>query len=237
MGLLSLIVRKATRPIRSKVNGVIGEAKVDKKLNPLIFGKVNHKQINNYIIQDEQGKTYQIDHIEIRENGIFCIETKNYSGYVYGNENNTYWTQTFYNGDKFKFYNPVKQNKSHCYHLSKLLDNKYKINSVVVMVGNNSDKINCGNVIDLNELPRFLKDFNNGVNLSIEEIDIIYNKLLKNKINISNKEHVQNIKKTQKDVDKNICPRCGGKLILRNGRQGEFYGCENFPKCRFTKQK
>lgn len=157
--------------------------------------------------------------------------------YVYGNENSTYWTQTFYNGDKFRHYNPVKQNKSHCYHLSKLLDNKYKINSVVVMVGNNADKINCGNVINLNELPRFLKDFNNGVNLSIEEMDMIYNKLLKNKINISNKEHVQNIKKTQKDVDKNICPRCGGKLILRNGKQGEFYGCENFPKCRFTKQK
>lgn len=82
MGVLTFIVRRVTRPIRSKINGVIGEAKVDKKLNPLIFGKVNHRQIDNYIIQDEQGKTHQIDHIEIRENGIVCIETKNYSGYV-----------------------------------------------------------------------------------------------------------------------------------------------------------
>ncbi|NLH92558.1 MAG: hypothetical protein GX481_08950 [Atopobium sp.] len=31
-----------------------------------------------------------------------------------------------------------------------------------------------------------------------------------------------------------ICPKCGGKLILRNGKFGTFYGCENYPKCKFT---
>lgn len=30
------------------------------------------------------------------------------------------------------------------------------------------------------------------------------------------------------------CPECGGSLILRNGKYGQFYGCENFPKCRFS---
>lgn len=32
------------------------------------------------------------------------------------------------------------------------------------------------------------------------------------------------------------CPACGGMLYLRKGRFGEFYGCGNFPACRFTKK-
>lgn len=31
------------------------------------------------------------------------------------------------------------------------------------------------------------------------------------------------------------CPKCGSKLILRHGKNGDFYGCSNFPKCKFTK--
>ena len=38
------------------------------------------------------------------------------------------------------------------------------------------------------------------------------------------------------DLDKiQICPDCGGILTLKNSRRGKFYGCSNFPKCRFTK--
>lgn len=38
--------------------------------------------------------------------------------------------------------------------------------------------------------------------------------------------------------DKLICPKCGSKLVLRTANKGEnagkqFYGCSNFPKCRF----
>ena len=32
------------------------------------------------------------------------------------------------------------------------------------------------------------------------------------------------------------CERCGGSLVIRTGRYGNFYACENFPKCKFTKQ-
>lgn len=35
--------------------------------------------------------------------------------------------------------------------------------------------------------------------------------------------------------DTDVCPRCGGQLIKRNGRFGPFYGCGNFPKCRYTR--
>lgn len=33
----------------------------------------------------------------------------------------------------------------------------------------------------------------------------------------------------------NVCPRCGGKLVERNGKYGMFMGCANYPKCRFTR--
>ncbi len=34
----------------------------------------------------------------------------------------------------------------------------------------------------------------------------------------------------------NVCPRCGGKLIKKNGKFGEFIGCSNYPNCKFTKK-
>ncbi|MFA5501360.1 MAG: type I DNA topoisomerase [Sulfurovaceae bacterium] len=34
-----------------------------------------------------------------------------------------------------------------------------------------------------------------------------------------------------------ICPECGGELLLRKGRFGEFVACGNFPKCKYTKNQ
>lgn len=36
-------------------------------------------------------------------------------------------------------------------------------------------------------------------------------------------------------VDELTCPKCGSKLVLRNGSKGQFYGCSSFPKCRHIK--
>lgn len=34
-----------------------------------------------------------------------------------------------------------------------------------------------------------------------------------------------------------ICPDCNNKLEIKKGKYGEFVGCSNFPKCRFTFNK
>jgi hypothetical protein len=52
---------------------------------------------------------------------------------------------------------------------------------------------------------------------------------------IGTREHVENIRAMQRDIEDNICPRCGKKLVLRQGRSGEFYGCSGYPECKFTK--
>lgn len=32
-----------------------------------------------------------------------------------------------------------------------------------------------------------------------------------------------------------ICPNCGGKLVIKEGRYGKFIACSSFPECTFTK--
>lgn len=31
------------------------------------------------------------------------------------------------------------------------------------------------------------------------------------------------------------CPKCGGKVLLKDGKFGKFYGCSKFPTCKFTR--
>ncbi|MFW6040913.1 MAG: topoisomerase DNA-binding C4 zinc finger domain-containing protein [Thermoplasmatota archaeon] len=37
-----------------------------------------------------------------------------------------------------------------------------------------------------------------------------------------------------RDKEGKICPKCGNRLIKREGRYGPFYGCSNYPDCRYT---
>jgi len=67
----------------------------------------------------------------------------------------------------------------------------------------------------------------------------IYSKLIS--LSIDGKEnkkaHVVQIQNrlinNNNKISNDICPRCGGKLVLRKGKYGEFKGCSNYPKCRF----
>ncbi len=48
-----------------------------------------------------------------------------------------------------------------------------------------------------------------------------------------NKEGKIEIKKPEKLDQK--CPKCGGDLVIKNGRYGRFIGCSNYPKCKYIK--
>ncbi len=45
--------------------------------------------------------------------GVFVIETKNMSGWIFGSARQRQWTQTFPTGDKYRMQNPVRQNYKH----------------------------------------------------------------------------------------------------------------------------
>ncbi|MCD8294480.1 MAG: topoisomerase DNA-binding C4 zinc finger domain-containing protein, partial [Clostridia bacterium] len=40
--------------------------------------------------------------------------------------------------------------------------------------------------------------------------------------------------KSRNIINQGVCPMCGGKLVLRRGKFGAFYGCSNYPECKFT---
>ena len=44
----------------------------------------------------------------------------------------------------------------------------------------------------------------------------------------------QKLKKATTEVTDKICSDCGGKLVMKWGRAGQFLGCENYPECRHT---
>ena len=39
---------------------------------------------------------------------------------------------------------------------------------------------------------------------------------------------------TKTEVGERSCPQCGGSLIKRSGKFGKFFGCSNYPKCKYT---
>ena len=214
----------------NKRRGRSGENQVISVLN-----NIGCRHVSNLVLIDNRNKSHQIDHVVILPNGIFCIETKNYSGRIYGRENDVNWTQVFKTGMKNKFYNPIKQNKSHIYNLRCILGHNYEIYSVIVFTQDNVNNVHLDNVIGISYLQRYLINFNNGIeNYSVEEMNNIYTKLISNHRDISEEEHIKNIKELRENIENKICPRCGRELNLKNGKYGNFYGCKGYPKCKFT---
>ena len=191
--------------------------------------------INDCKIRVSEDKTTQIDHIVINTNGVFVIETKNYSGRIYGQESQQEWTQVLsYGKVKNKIYNPIKQNKTHVYNVSQVIGTTVPIFSAVVFVQGNVQYINADGVYTLSGLKRLLK--NGSAKLTEAQMEEIYTKLSAvNDRTITKSEHIHNIYNLQNNLSNNICPRCGKKLVIRNGKNGSFMGCENYPKCKFTK--
>ena len=45
---------------------------------------------------------------------------------------------------------------------------------------------------------------------------------------------VYNTSSKQKDVK--FCPTCGAQLVFKRGKYGNFYGCTNYPNCKYTEK-
>lgn len=185
-------------------------------------------------------RTTQLDHVVVSNYGIFVIETKNYQGWIIGNEFDDYWTQVIFKR-KEKLHNPIKQNYGHIQALKDALSEYAGANYIsIVAFTTKADlkvKANTDVVYTVN-LPKTIRKYSNETTSdSVKEQ--IYEKLLS--LNIDNKEnrkaHVQainsNLADKHKKVDANTCPKCGGGLVLRKGKYGQFKGCDNYPKCRF----
>jgi hypothetical protein len=93
---------------------------------------------HDLIIKKDNGEFSQIDLVLVTSEGIIVFEVKDFSGWIYGNGNNTNWTKVLsYGRKKYKFYNPIKQNNNHVSELRKTLKQFENIPffSVIVFFG------------------------------------------------------------------------------------------------------
>ena len=240
------------RESNAEILGNIGENKVHEILKQL---PKEYFVLNDLIIETGKGYSTQIDHIVISKYGIFIIETKNYRGVIYGSDEKDQWKQvitykTFYRRRKYRkethvyhFYNPVKQNMSHVHTIQYML-NKYwrhfEIFPIVVFVGDaDISKVNSTHcVIESKKLLSVIQQHKDILLNDTEIISIYY--YLRKFTNYSSDiktNHVNNVKNIIKETDNKIssgvCPRCGGRLVLRKNKFGEFYGCSNYPNCKY----
>ncbi len=186
-------------------DGKYGEYSIAQELST--FEMYGGKLLFNLYIPKQNGKTTEIDVVLITSVGILVVESKNYSGWIFGDECRTYWTQTlpsYRRVNKEKFYNPIKQNSYHIVHLRNLLKLTIPIYSIIVFSDhcefkNVSVKTDRVKVIHKKQLKSTIYSLmKSAANcLSAEQIQNIYDKLFPfSQVDDSIKsQHVQDIKK------------------------------------------
>ena len=216
-----------------KIIGFFGEYWTKKALKPL--PKDKYTIINDIFIKVEE-KTYQIDHVIISTYGIFSIETKQYNGYITGSKYDKKWVRHLKN-KKIYYTNPIRQNYGHIKALAKLLNiEDNKIFNIVCIPSTAKLKINDdGEVVRCNTILNKILSYKNEI---IDKCNEIENIIKLNNITDKDlkKQHIKNIKNNIIIKNKNYCPKCGSPLVERSGKYGNFKGCSNYPKCKYTEK-
>lgn len=220
---------------QANIRGRRGERRISSRL----FSLPSEYHVFNDVYIEVQGHSVQIDHIVVSRYGIFVIETKNYAGWIYGNDKSEFWIKNMY-GNKYQFRNPLKQNYSHVKSLQALLgvpESKF----IPIVVFLNGATLKCdttGIVIYSHQLRRTIFDHSIPI-FSDAEVEKMITLLSSSRIVEKNRRsnHVHKIKEDinekQALITSGICPRCKGKLVVRRGKYGEFLGCSNYPQCNF----
>ncbi|WFB36959.1 NERD domain-containing protein [Kiritimatiellota bacterium B12222] len=255
--LLVLAFKIARLPV---VKGWLGEKFVT-LLFRLHLPKNIYRVYHDVTLPTEDGTT-QIDHIVVSPFGIFCVETKNMKGWIFGSERQARWTQTIYR-KKTSFQNPLRQNYKHTETLRTLLElPPDSVHSVVVFVGDSTFKTDmppnvtycrgCTNYILSFKQPVFDEEQLQRANQAIQTGRL-------EQTHTTHRQHVQHLKQrhtAQYDVKipsnmKNEsdelptayqtanetppCPKCGDKMTLRTAKKGPKAGQQFYGCSRFPK--
>lgn len=223
--------------------GAIGEWKVARRLERLPEDR--YRVLNDVMLKTRNGHTTQIDHVVVSIYGIFVIETKNYSGWITGGEDSEYWTKNVY-GNKYQFRNPILQNNSHARAVRNVISEigMFPIVPIVAFSWRSTLKVNVRShaVIYWKYIIDEIAKYSEVVLSPQQMMDVAA--ILSEKNDVSKegrKAHVAYVRSTasqsEKKIRDGVCPRCGGTLVERHGTYGRFYGCSNYPKCRFTMNK
>ena len=216
---------------KPQIIGWFGEYWTKKALKKLPQNR--YKIINDVWIRTND-TTHQIDHIVISVYGIFCIETKQYHGFITGRKYDKYWVRHL-GKKKYYYTNPIRQNYGHVKSLAELLNlPEEKIYNIVCIPSEVTLKIQQdGEVVGYKSIVKKILSYQEIVIDDVEEIVgiIIKNNITDKKIK---RNHIKNIRKNILDKDHNKCPKCGGQLVKRVGKYGNFIGCSNYPRCKYA---
>ena len=164
--IIALLLIKKTNWFK----GFVGEQKVRMLLYTLPAN--DYVKLHGVILPSGLAST-EIDHLIFSQYGVFVIETKNKSGWIYGEKYDKEWTQTFPGGAKFKFQNPLHQNYKHTETLIELLGiDKDHAHSIVTFSSKAEFKTRVpNNVLTYKQLPNYIKSFHHKV-FTKEEVQI-----------------------------------------------------------------
>ncbi|MEB2281805.1 NERD domain-containing protein [Lysinibacillus xylanilyticus] len=171
----------------------------------------SHRQLLNvYIPKRNSDELTEVDLLYIDRTGLYVIESKNYSGWIFGNETQQQWTQTMPNKKKYKFFNPIRQNATHIRAIQDFLDlPKEAIHSVIVFSERCTLKkvvVTSQNVhvIKRENVRRFIQTQKQTAKqfFSQDDIQAIYNKLVP-QMQVSNEVKKQHIQKIQQKYGNN----------------------------------
>lgn len=201
--------------------------------------KTTYHRLHNVTLNTPDGTT-QIDHVFLSRFGIFVLETKNMSGWIFGSEKQAQWTQKLYRRT-FKFQNPIRQNLKHLKALEAHLDvNPEHLYSVITFVGGSTFKTEMPACVTQGTgFVHYIKSFQQPV-FSQAELDTMLDALKTGRrapTLATHREHVQNLKRRNDPTAARQCPKCGNALVVRTAKSGantghQFWGCSGFPQCR-----
>ena len=176
--------------------GNFGETLIFFELEKLPMYK---KIMANLYIPTEDGTT-EIDILLIARSGIYVIESKNYSGWIFGDEKSKNWTAVLYK-TKNRFLNPIWQNKKHIKYLSKLLVDVQLRSLIVFSERCELKEVNASEnlVLKRNKLKRLILTESKSEVFTHQEINDFYYKLKRysNKSNEEKKMHIEQVSNTK----------------------------------------
>lgn len=252
IGYIALTYWLSKRYVR-QLKGYFGEKKVQRQLKALR----EHRVYNDMYILKRDGQLTQVDHIVTSPFGVFVIETKNYAGWIFGVQDDMYWTQSF-GKKKFSFYSPVRQNAAHVAALQDVIGHDVPVYSVVVFSDAATLNVTTDEqtvILQMKEVRNYLKSFQTRVltKTQLAQLNQSLQAYVQRKgekrhtkrahirqlhINEQQRKKRSTVTHTKQQVSSDVessCPACGSPLVKRSGKHGTFYGCQSFPTCRFTK--
>ena len=247
---MGLFDKSKDKSIVNELQGAFGES-----LAKLIASiDIPHALVfKDVLIDGYEGNTSQIDMVLIDAKGIYVVEVKLYpDAFIVGDGKKRTWYYYKYK-QKYEIYSPIMQNKNHIKYLKKFLANfgdvpcfsviallckDYKVSNINEDV-DNPDTVIVSGLLSLRKAVSTIARYKPDALTKDQQQAIaayIYNNQYKGKE--KRREHKKAIINLKKEIEDREfeCPICKSPLVLRNGMYGEFYGCSNYPNCRYTKK-